>query len=314
MQYVNSLMPLNHILSIDQFLDREVIGNIFQLTEKLEQDHKKKKLKQSMKRKILATLFYEPSTRTRISFESAMQKLGGSVITTELALLSSSASKGESLEDTIKVISQYVDAIVLRHSKKGSATHASLISKVPIINAGDGAGEHPTQALLDLYTIKKELGKLDDIKIALVGDLLYGRTTHSLIKAISIYDNIKIFLISPTELKLPEEYKNFLKTQNMNLEEMANIEPILNEIDILYITRIQKERFASLESYGQLKDSYMINKKTLSKLKEHMIIMHPLPRVGEIHPEIDSDKRAAYFRQAENGLYIRMALLQMVLK
>lgn len=305
-------MRLKHIISVKQFLDIATLDKIFQLADEMEKNDKANELPHSLRGKILATVFYEPSTRTRFSFESAMHKLGGSVITTESAPHFSSVTKGETLQDTIKVISGYADVIVLRRQKEGSAKIASEVSSVPIINAGDGIGEHPTQALLDLYTIKKEFNKINNLKITLVGDLLYGRTIHSLIYLLALYKEIKIYLVSPSQLKLPEEYKDFLAQKKIEFEELTDLNKILDKIDVLYITRIQKERFNSEQEYEKVKDTYIINKKIVNQLKENARIMHPLPRVNEISPEVDSNKRAVYFRQAQNGLYIRMALLQLI--
>lgn len=301
-------MRFKHIISVKQFLDINALDKIFQLADEME----KKELQCFLRGKILATVFYEPSTRTRFSFESAMHKLGGSVVTTESAPHFSSVTKGETLQDTIKVISEYVDVIVLRHYEEGSAKIASEASSVPIINAGDGIGEHPTQALLDLYTIKKELGKIDNLKIALIGDLLYGRTIHSLIYLLALYKRVKIFLVSPNQLKLPEKYKDYLVQNKIEFEELTDLQKILDEIDVLYVTRIQKERFKSKQEYEKVKDAYIVDRKIVNQLKENAIIMHPLPRVNEISLEVDDDKRAAYFRQAKNGLYIRMALLRLI--
>lgn len=305
-------MRFKHIISVKQFLDIDTLDKVFQLADEIEEGDKTNRLEHSLEGKILATIFYEPSTRTRFSFESAIHKLGGSVITTESAPHFSSVTKGETLQDTIKVISGYADVIVLRHYEEGSAKIASEVSSVPIINAGDGIGEHPTQALLDLYTIKKEFNKIDNLKIALVGDLLYGRTIHSLIYLLALYKEMKIYLVSPNQLKLPEEYKDFLTQKKIEFEELTDLNKVLNKIDVLYVTRIQKERFNSEQEYEKVKDSYIINRKIVNKLKENAIIMHPLPRVNEISPAVDSDKRAAYFRQAQNGLYIRMALLRLI--
>jgi len=305
-------MKPKHIISTKQFLDINILDKLFQLADKMEKRIKENKLPNSLSGKILATVFYEPSTRTRFSFESAMYKLGGRVITTESASHFSSVIKGETLQDTIRIVSGYADVIVLRHYQKGSAKIASEVSSVPVINAGDGVGEHPTQALLDLYTIKKELRRINNLKIALMGDLLYGRTIHSLLYLLALYKKVKIYLISSPQLKLPEEYKNHLTQNNIEFKELTNLKKVLNKIDVLYVTRIQKERFKSEKEYEQVKDSYVIDKEVLGQLKKNAIIMHPLPRINEISPEVDNDKRAAYFRQAKNGLYIRMALLQLI--
>jgi len=303
---------MKHIISTKQFLDRNVLENLFNLANEMEKGDKSGNLKDSLKGKILATVFYEPSTRTRFSFESAMLKLGGRVITTENASHFSSVTKGETLQDTIKIISGYSDIIVLRHDKEGSAKIAADSSSVPIINAGDGIGEHPTQALLDMFTIKKEFGDIDGLNIALVGDLLYGRTIHSLIYLLSLYKNVKLYLVSPKELKLPEKYKNYLKKNNIKFEELLKIDDVLGMIDLFYVTRIQKERFESEKEYENVKNCYVFDKNILNKLKKDSRIMHPLPRLNEISSDVDCDKRAVYFRQAKNGLYIRMALLEMM--
>ncbi len=304
---------MSHILTTKQFLDKKILKNIFDIAEKLEKADKQGKVSQLLKGKILATLFYEPSTRTRFSFETAMLKMGGQVITTENARDFSSAVKGETIEDTVRVVGSYADAIVLRHPENGTAAKAAAVSPVPIINAGDGSGEHPTQALLDLYTIKKELGRMDNLKIGLAGDLLYGRTVHSLINLLSISKNVEIYLISPKELQLPAEYKKILKEKKIKFFEDEGIKKSVSKLDVLYMTRIQKERFSSAWLYNKTKNCFIITEDLLDKLPKKSIIMHPLPRVKEISIEVDKDSRAAYFRQAGNGLYVRMALLKMYL-
>ncbi|QQG45085.1 MAG: aspartate carbamoyltransferase [Candidatus Sungiibacteriota bacterium] len=305
---------LKHVLSTKQFLNKRLLANLFRTADELARKDKTGRLHKILTGKILASVFYEPSTRTRFSFEAAMLKLGGTVITTESASHFSSVIKGESLPDTIKIISGYVDVIVLRHHEEGSAQIAAEASSVPIINAGDGSGEHPTQALLDLYTLKKELGRTDKLKIALIGDLLYGRTIHSLLNLLMLYKNTKIYLVSPPQLRLPAKYKSQLKQNGIYFEETSDLYKNLDEMDVLYVTRIQKERFGNLRQYEKLKGSYVINKVALKRLKRHAIIMHPLPRVKEVAAEVDDDPRAAYFRQARNGLYIRMALLDLIIK
>ena len=307
-------MNLKHILSTQQFLNKNVLLDIFKKADQFEKADRRNKVPKLLRNKILSCIFYEPSTRTRLSFESAMLKLGGQVISTENAGQFSSAIKGETLEDSIRVISGYSDAIVLRHSEANAAKRAAKVSSVPIVNAGDGTGEHPTQALLDLYTIKKEIGRIDNLKIGLVGDLLHGRTIHSLIYLLSLGHAVEIFLVAPRELKLPEHYTSFLNSRAMKFSESDNLESVLPKIDVLYMTRIQKERFSSARLYERVKNSFVLNKKMLKKLGAHAIIMHPLPRVSEISPEVDDDARAAYFRQAKNGLYIRMALLSLLFK
>jgi aspartate carbamoyltransferase catalytic subunit len=305
---------LEHVISTKQFMDTKLLDEIFDLADRMERDTKEGRLPQTMKGKVMASVFYEPSTRTRFSFETAMQRLGGGVVMTEAAPMFSSAAKGETLSDAIKIISGYSDVIVLRHPEKGSAKVASEASDVPVLNAGDGTGEHPTQALLDMYTIRKELGRVDGLKVALVGDLRNGRTVHSLINLLALYKDVKVFLVSPAQLRLPDEYRQYMGERGMKSEELDDVSSILGQIDVMYVTRIQKERFADPAEYEKLKGSYVVDNAMLSKMKEHSIIMHPLPRVGEIAIEVDGDRRAAYFRQAKNGMYIRMVLLQMVLE
>ena len=261
------------------------------------------------KYKKLATLFFEPSTRTRLSFEAAMMELGGNVLGFSEAN-SSSTAKGESVSDTIRVVGCYSDIIAMRHPKEGAPLVASLKSTVPIINAGDGGHNHPTQTLTDLLTISIEKEKLDNLTIGLCGDLKFGRTVHSLITAMSRYKNIRFVLISPDELKIPEYVKEeILEKNNIEYVETTDIEEYISELDILYMTRVQKERFFNEEDYIRLKDYYILNKEKLEKAKKDLCIMHPLPRVNEISVNVDEDPRAAYFRQAENGKYIRMALI-----
>lgn len=259
--------------------------------------------------KILATLFYEPSTRTRFSFEAAMMRLGGNILGFSEPN-SSSASKGETLADTIKMVSIYSDIITMRHPKEGSARVASMYSDVSVINAGDGGHQHPTQTLTDLLTIKTLKGNLENKTIGICGDLKYGRTVHSLIKAMSRYENNKFVLISPKELRIPDYIRDeVLKKNNIEFKEVERLEDVIEEVDILYMTRIQKERFFNEEEYLRLKDSYILDMEKMNLAKEDMIVMHPLPRVNEIAVEVDGDKRAAYFKQAEYGMYARMALI-----
>ena len=258
--------------------------------------------------KILATLFFEPSTRTRLSFESAMLRLGGNVLGFSEAS-SSSVSKGESVADTIHVVGGYSDVIAMRHPKEGAPFVASVKSSVPIINAGDGGHNHPTQTLTDLLTISQEKGKLDNLTIGLCGDLKFGRTVHSLINAMLRYKNIKFVLISPDELKLPEYMIKVLESSGVEYVETNDIEEYMGDLDILYMTRVQKERFFNEQDYIRLKDYYILNMDKLKNAKKDLCIMHPLPRVNEISTDVDDDPRAAYFRQAEYGVYIRMALI-----
>ena len=259
--------------------------------------------------KKLATLFFEPSTRTRLSFESAMLELGGSVLGFSEAA-SSSASKGESVRDTVKVVSCYADVIAMRHPKEGAPLVAAMKSDVPIINAGDGGHNHPTQTLTDLLTIHREMGRLDNLTIGLCGDLKFGRTVHSLIAAMSRYENIKFVLISPDELKLPDYIKvDVMDKKGIPYEENPDLEAAMPQLDILYMTRVQRERFFNEQDYIRLKDSYVLTPEKLVNAKESMRILHPLPRVNEISVAVDDDPRACYFRQVLNGKYIRMALI-----
>ena len=259
--------------------------------------------------KKLATLFFEPSTRTRLSFESAMLELGGSVLGFSEAA-SSSASKGESVADTVKVVSCYADIIAMRHPKEGAPLVASMKSDVPIVNAGDGGHNHPTQTLTDLLTIHREMGRLSGLTIGLCGDLKFGRTVHSLIEAMARYENIKFVLISPEELKLPDYIKvDVIEKKGIPYEENADLEAAMPELDILYMTRVQRERFFNEQDYIRLKDSYILTPEKLVNAKKSMRILHPLPRVNEISVAVDNDERASYFRQALNGKYIRMALI-----
>lgn len=259
--------------------------------------------------KILATLFYEPSTRTRLSFESAMLRLGGKVLGFSSAD-SSSASKGESVADTVRVMSGYADIIAMRHPKEGAPYVASKYSSIPVINAGDGGHQHPTQTLTDLMTIRTLKGRLENITIGLCGDLKFGRTVHSLIKSLTRYSNIKFVLIAPEELKLPSYIKeDVLEKSGADFVELSSLDEAMPSLDILYMTRVQKERFFNEEDYLRLKDSYILDKTKMKLAKEDMLVLHPLPRVNEISIEVDKDKRAAYFEQARMGVFVRMALI-----
>ncbi len=264
--------------------------------------------------KKIATLFFEPSTRTRLSFEAAMMELGGKALGFSEAS-SSSASKGESVADTIRVVGCYSDVIAMRHPKEGAPLVASLQSAVPIINAGDGGHNHPTQTLTDLLTIQCEKGRLDNLTIGLCGDLKFGRTVHSLITAIARYQNIKLVLISPKELMIPEYIKkDILEKNHMEYYETTDIEEYMDKLDVLYMTRVQKERFFNEDDYVRLKDYYILNKEKLQQAKEDLCIMHPLPRVNEIATDVDNDKRACYFKQVKYGKYMRMALILKLLE
>ena len=264
--------------------------------------------------KKLATLFYEPSTRTRLSFEAAMLNLGGSVLGFSSAD-SSSASKGESVSDTIRVISCYADICAMRHPKEGAAYVASTKSSIPVINAGDGGHQHPTQTLTDLYTIRSLKGRLSNMTVGLCGDLKFGRTVHSLINALSRYEGIRFILISPPELKVPDYIKeSVLDAKNIEYRETTSLDDAMEELDILYMTRVQKERFFNEEDYIRMKDCYILDKDKMKLAKPDMYVLHPLPRVNEISVEVDDDPRAAYFRQVQNGVYVRMDLIMTLLE
>jgi aspartate carbamoyltransferase catalytic subunit len=307
-------MKLQHILKAQQF-DRGTLKKIFMLADQLRKDPFPI-LRQSGF--VMSTLFYEPSTRTRFSFEAAMLKLGGEVISTENAENFSSTAKGEKLEDSIRTAAAYSDVIVLRHPDEGAAEWASGFTDVPIINAGDGAGQHPTQALLDLYTIKRECGEIDGKSIALVGDLAHSRTVHSLAYLLAKYKIGHLYLVSPNFVKIKEDLLIHLAEANFPITIMDNLKEVAPKADVFYQTRLQKERFRSTDfelyiKYQNHQEKFQINSKILKLMKPDARILHPLPRVDEILPEVDSDPRAAYFRQVGNGLYIRMALLVMIL-
>ena len=295
------------IVSIEDF-SREEINYILSISHSIEPLAAKGS--DMLKGKILANLFFEPSTRTRLSFEAAMLKLGGSTIGFAEAEIAS-VRKGENLADTIRTVENYADIIALRHPLEGAAKLAAEFSKIPILNAGSGAEEHPTQALMDLYTVQKEKGKIDGLKIALVGDLRYGRTVHSLAYALSLY-NIELHLISPESLRMRHEVIRAIRNKISIIEDI-NLEKIIPQIDVLYVTRIQKERFPDLAEYAKVKGIYKIDLKTLKSAKKDLIILHPLPRVDEITAEVDSTPQARYFQQVWNGIVVRMALLALVL-
>lgn len=294
-----------------QQLDKELIFWLFNRA-----DYFRTNKSEILNGKVLVTLFYEPSTRTRLSFETAMLRLGGSVVSTENAKEFSSAVKGETIEDTIRIVNAYADCIVMRHYEEGASRRAVVVSTKPVINAGDGKGQHPTQALLDLYTINKEIGKIDGLKIAMVGDLANGRTVRSLSYLLGKFKNIKIYFVSPETLKVGQDIKDYLTKHEVLFEEEATLEKILPIVDVIYMTRIQKERMTP-EEYAKCKGCYHINSQNLSLIKPESRIMHPLPKIDEIDLPIETekdDKRVAYFRQAENGLYIRMALLEHLMR
>jgi aspartate carbamoyltransferase len=298
------------ILSVSQF-GRDDLTYIFGVADEMRAMVERVGTFDLLKGKILANLFYEPSTRTSSSFTSAMERLGGSVIPIN-EVRYSSVSKGESLPDTVRTLECYADVIVLRHPEVGASALAAKYARKPIINAGDGIGEHPTQALLDLFTILEELGRIDGLTVTMLGDLKYGRTVHSLARLLSLYD-VRLSYVSPDILRMPPELVEEVRARGIPQAEHDGLEAVLPATDVLYVTRIQKERFEDLEIYERVKGMFVITPETMRRAKEHMIVMHPLPRVGEIDMEVDDDPRAAYFRQMEYGLYVRMALLAMVL-
>jgi aspartate carbamoyltransferase len=298
------------ILSVKQFT-RPDLTYIFEVAHEMREMVTRIGTFDLLKGKILANLFYEPSTRTSSSFTAAMERLGGSVIPINEVHFSS-VSKGESLPDTVRTLECYADVIVLRHPEVGASAMAAAYARKPIINAGDGIGEHPTQALLDLFTIVEELGEVDGLTITLLGDLKYGRTVHSLSRLLSLYD-VRLNYVSPEILRMPEEVITEIGERGIPQGEFDALEPALADTDVLYVTRVQKERFSDLAEYESVRGAFVISPETLAAAKERMIVMHPLPRVGEITMEVDDDPRAAYFRQMEYGLYVRMALLALVL-
>jgi aspartate carbamoyltransferase catalytic subunit len=303
-------MKLEHVLSVKQFNDKALLQELFESAAKL-QAMPAAEYPKPLKNHTLATIFYEPSTRTRLSFETAIQNLGANLISTENAGEFSSAIKGESLEDTIRTINAYADGIVIRHPEVGAAQRASTVSDVPIINAGDGAGEHPTQALLDAYSIYKAKGKIDGLKIGLVGDLLNGRTVHSLMPLLSQYD-VEFFLISPASLQMPDSYLKTLDERSIKYSLHDSWQDVIGQVDVLYMTRVQKERFKSVEDYQKVKDDFILTMDQVKQMKQDAIILHPLPRVNEISTEVDADPRAQYFQEVKNGLFMRMALLNYI--
>jgi aspartate carbamoyltransferase catalytic subunit len=311
------MMPtfaLKHVVESQQF-DKELLDLVFQTADRMKADlHGDRTLAKSLDGKIMASLFYEPSTRTRFSFESAMRRLGGDVITTENAREFSSAAKGESLSDSTRIMNGYADIIVMRHNEAGSAVRAAEILTIPIINAGDGAGQHPTQALLDIYTIVDAFPEMRNLNVALVGDLRYGRTVRSLSYLLSKYENMQIVFVSPPVCKMENDIKTYLDKNNVTWREETDLAKVVREADCVYITRIQKERFHSIDDYHAAASKYILSPELVKEMKPGAIIMHPLPRVDEIPQEVDTAPQARYFEQAQNGLYIRMALLYLLLK
>lgn len=299
------------ILSVKQF-SRDDLQYVFGVAHEMRGMVERVGTFDLLKGKILANLFYEPSTRTSSSFTAAMERLGGSVIPIN-EVKYSSVSKGESLPDTIRTLECYADVIVLRHPETGSAAIAAKAARKPVINAGDGTGEHPTQALLDTFTIMEELGRLDNLTVTMLGDLKYGRTVHSLARLLSTFTNIKLNYVSPDILKMPKEVMDEVGEKGIPQKEFSKLEDVLSETDVLYVTRVQKERFEDPADYEKVKNAFVVDTEIMKTAKKEMIVMHPLPRVTEISMDFDDDPRAAYFRQMEYGLYVRMALLAMVL-
>ncbi len=299
-------MKNRSLISIDDFTKEEYFS-VLDAAEQFE----RKPVQNILDGKVVATLFFEPSTRTRLSFESAVNYLGGKVIGFSDAS-SSSVKKGESLKDTILTVCNYSDLIVLRHPREGSARYASEVGTVPIVNAGDGANQHPTQCLLDLYSIRKTQGKLDNLDIAFVGDLKYGRTVHSLVIAMTNF-NCRFHLVSPPELKLPSSVKMHIKEKNLEYYQYTDLSEVIPMADIIYMTRIQKERFSDPIDYEKVKNAYILNRSLLGNTKPNMKILHPLPRVNEINEDVDDLPQAYYFQQALNGLYVRQAILKIIL-
>jgi aspartate carbamoyltransferase catalytic subunit len=301
---------MRHVIESQQF-SRSLLEELFARSEEIKAEPHR--FMGRLNGQVMAALFYEPSTRTRFSFEAAMLRLGGQTIGTDNAREFSSAAKGETLEDTIRIVSGYVDVIVMRHNEEGAAKRAAAVSSVPIINAGDGPGQHPTQALLDLYTIKDELNRIDGVRVAMVGDLANGRTVRSLTYLLSKFKDIKLWFVAPPQVAMRDDLKAHLDEHKVPWVETEDLDSVLPEVDVVYQTRIQKERFTDPETYNAVKGIYRIDKKSMSLMRKYAILMHPLPRVDEISPEVDNDPRSAYFRQARNGLHIRMALLDRLL-
>ncbi|MCC6627492.1 MAG: aspartate carbamoyltransferase [Chloroflexi bacterium] len=305
-------MIIKHILEVGQF-SRFEMESLFREAAMLEQLDAYVGSKM-MSGRIMATLFYEPSTRTRLSFESAMIRLGGSILSVENAGATSSAAKGESIEDTIRMVQNYADVIVLRHWEGGVAHRAAAVATVPIINAGDGNREHPTQALLDAFTIHRELGQIDGLTIGLVGDLVHGRAAHSLALCLTRFRPRRVVLIAPGALQMEPAMIDELRAAGLTVDLLERLEDIADELDVVYMTRVQRERFAAPDLYERVRGSYRMDQAMLDRLKPTAIILHPLPRLDEIEPEVDADPRAAYFRQARHGLIIRMAVIRHVLR
>ena len=301
---------VSHVIESQQF-SRPLLEELFARAEEIKREPHR--FMGRLAGQVMAALFYEPSTRTRLSFEAAMLRLGGQTMGTDNAREFSSAAKGETLEDTIRIVSGYADVIVLRHSEEGAAQRAAGVSDVPIINAGDGPGQHPTQALLDLFTIRAELAKIDGVRVAMVGDLANGRTVRSLAYLLSKFKDIKLWFVAPPQVSMRDDLKAHLDEHHVPYTETQDLDAVLPEVDVVYMTRIQKERFTDPAVYEAVKGIYRIDKNAMARMRKYGVLMHPLPRVDEISPEVDDDPRSAYFRQARNGLHIRMALLDRLL-
>ncbi|MBP6884779.1 MAG: aspartate carbamoyltransferase [Candidatus Pacebacteria bacterium] len=299
---------MKHLLSTTE-VTKDEVEFILGCALDMEKQCKRGKIKKILEDKIIACIFFEPSTRTRLSFETAALRLGAQVISAEDASSNGSTHKGETTEDTTRIISCYADVMVMRHHEQGASERAAKVSTIPIINAGDGAHEHPTQGLLDLYTIKKEHGRTDNLTIAFVGDLKNSRTLRSLVPLLTLYPKNTFYFVSPKELTLPAEYTKALNDKGIQFVVADTMDEALKNADVLYMTRVQKERFENLDEYERVKDAFLLKLSHVQMMKKDAIVMHPLPRVNEIEHAIDADPRAAYFRQAQNGLYVRMALL-----
>ncbi len=302
-------MAARHIVEVGQF-DRADVEDLFRRVDRMR--HLPRGAA-PLNARILATIFYEPSTRTRLSFESAMIRLGGQVISTENAREFSSAIKGESVEDTVRIVEGYADAIVIRHFEQGAARRAASVASVPIINGGDGPGEHPTQALLDLYTIQHELGRIDGLRVALVGDLRFGRAARSLALLFSLTSGTELVFVSPPAVPMGTDVRQALDSRGVRYVDEPDLAKVLPAVDVVYQTRIQRERFATPGEYEASRGVYVLNAQSFKRLNRQAIVLHPLPRVDEISPEVDVDPRAAYFRQAHNGVFVRMALLDLLI-
>jgi aspartate carbamoyltransferase catalytic subunit len=301
---------LRHVIESQQF-SRPLLQELFERADQMREDPHRAAGR--LQGRIMAALFYEPSTRTRLSFESAILRLGGRAIGTDNAREFSSAAKGETLEDTIRIVAGYADVIVLRHHEEGAARRAAAVSDVPVINAGDGKGQHPTQSLLDLYTVQDELGRIDGVRVAMVGDLANGRTARSLAYLLGKYRDVELCFVAPPQVAMGRDIKDYLDANGVRWHETEDLAAVLPKVDVVYQTRIQRERFADEAAYRAVSGVYVIDHEAMRLLSRRAIVMHPLPRLDEIDPAVDGDPRAAYFRQARNGVHIRMALLDMVL-